>query len=552
MTSPAADSEAVPTHSCDVLVLGAGIAAHQAAIAAAKEGVNVTMVGYAKGASPYILGFNVPLDRAGGDSEHSFFADTLAGGYGIGDRALIRVLSSEAVAAFMELQKWGVPFESRHGQPVLRHLSGSRLPRSVFVKTGTGTAVLKALERQAEILGVKTHRGLRILRLLKSDGVVVGALAQDRSAQLCAFQARSTVLASGGIGQLYGGSTYPSDVVGDSYALALDVGARLIDMEFVQFEPTVVSYPASVSGMEMPTAMLGDGAVMTNSLGERFMCRYNPVGCERQIEKARMALHIQTEIDEGRGTPNGSVWFDATGLATECLHGYVTHHRRLVAAGIDPAREPVQVKPAAHSLMGGVKVDECCFSGVPGLYACGEAAAGPHGASRIAGNGATDAIVLSRVAGRNAAHALLSDSGSRFNEAVAHCSKRSPQRDAHRARECLAAVRGAMSSLVGMRRSGEGLRTALESLGRLGAEVACRWDGSVHNALLPVRNAAMVAYAITQSALMREESRGAHFRSDFPESSRDWHCSIQIQMQAAGQLVASIVARKYEQARERQ
>jgi aspartate oxidase len=526
-------------HSTDVLVLGAGIGAYQAAIAAAKTGVKVKIVGHAKGASPYILGFNAPLDVRGGDSPEKYFADTLEGGYHLGNRALIARLSREAEDAFCELQEWGVPFETRGGRPALRHLSGSRFPRSVFVKEGTGTAIHRALQRQADALGVERHLGLKIVRLVESQGSVIGALAKNQEGQLSGFRAGSTILALGGIGGLYDDSTYPTDVVGDSYALALDVGATLVDMEFVQFEPTVVTHPGAVKGMEMPTAMFGDGAIMLNAIGERFMCRYNPESCEKQIEKAKIALMIQTEIDEGRGTADGSVWFDATKLDSDCLKGYVAHYRRLVAAGVDPAREPVQIKPAAHSLMGGVKIDERCFSGVAGLFVCGEAAGGLHGASRIAGNGASDAIVLSRVAGRSAAQAQCACSQERFEQAMMAGIKRSVISDESLASEYLGSIRNTMSAFVGIRRSRSGLLQAMECLDHIRLKIAQHWDGSVLNVLNSVRNAAMVASAIAQSAQLREESRGAHFRRDFPDVDRSWQHSIEINFGPGGLLRAS-------------
>lgn len=537
----ASPSEAskVRFHATEVLVLGAGIGAYQAAIAAAKTGAKVKIVGHAKGASPYILGFNVPLDVAGGDSPDKYLADTLEGGYHLGNRALVARLSQEAEDAFEELRQWTVPFEMRDGRPALRHLSGSRFPRSVYVKGGTGTAIHRALQRQADALGVEAHLGLKIVRLVEVDGMVVGALARNREGHLVGLRAGSTVLALGGIGGLYDDSTYPTDVVGDSYALALDVGATLVDMEFVQFEPTVVTHPASVKGMEMPTAMFGDGAIMLNGAGERFMCRYNPQNCEKQIEKAKMALMIQAEIDGGRGTADGSIWFDATRLDAECLKGYVTHYRRLAAAGVDIARTPVQIKPAAHSLMGGVKIDERCYSTVPGLFVCGEAAGGLHGASRIAGNGASDAIVLSRVAGRNAAQSQCACSQEMFEQAalagITGCAVSEPPL----AGECLGRIRDTMSSLVGIRRSRSGLLEAVECLDRIRCEIDRRWDGSVLNPLNSARNAVKVAGAIAQSALLREESRGAHFRSDFPDMNPSWQRSIEITLAPGGALLAT-------------
>lgn len=521
-----------------MLVLGAGIAAYQAAIAAAREGAKVCMVGHAKGASPYIVGFNVAFATAG-DPACDFYEDTWRGGYMLGNRRLVQRLAEESEPTFRELQAIGVPFEMRDGRAALRHLSGSRRPRSVYVKTGTGVAIHKALLARAQSAGIDRHLSHRVLRLVPSGHGVAGAIASDRDGVLTGFLAGSTVLALGGIGGLYGDSTYPSDVVGDSYALALDVGATLVDMEFVQFEPTVVSEPLALRGMEMPTAMLGDGAIMKNGLGERFMCRYNPEGCEKQVEKARMALCMQTEIDEERGTPSGSVWFDATALSDECLRGYVNHYRRLMAAGIDPSRQPVEVRPAAHSLMGGVEIDHECFAGLPGLFACGETAGGLHGASRIAGNGASDAIILSRVAGLSAARAAQQPDQKQFVSSAQQFCRRAAAAQNVDESATLEAIRNAMSSLVGIRRSAGGLQLACDMLERLDAQIRTEHQDSVWAPTRRVRNAVLVASSIAKSALLRQESRGAHFRVEYPEMDPAWQCTLTARLDSSGSVTVS-------------
>ena len=523
--------------ACDVLVLGAGIAAYQAAIAARQAGAKVCLAGRAKGASPYILGFNVALPEAG-DSWQDHARDTLAGGYMLGQPALVSAMCSEAEATFRELAQWGVPFDTAGAAPALRHLSGSRRPRSVFVREGTGLAIHKALVRRADALGVQQCPGLRVLGLL-GEGEVAGALAVDPQGRPFAFHAASTVLAMGGLGGLYGGSTYPADVHGDSYALALEAGADLVDMEFVQFEPTVLCWPDAVSGMEMPTAMLGDGAIMTNRLGERFMCRYNPGDCEKQIEKARMALCIQSEIDAGRGTDHGGVWFDARHLDRRLIEGYVTHHRRLLSAGVDISQQPVHVRPAAHSLMGGVRVDPNFQSTTSGLFACGEAAGGLHGASRIAGNGASDAVITGRIAGRCAAAAVIRRrsyvaEGGEPQQALAREASEAP-------RAILQQVRACLSADVGIRRSGAGLQRAGEILDALSQQVSEQASGSPL-AWRDAGRAVLVAQSITRSALLRQESRGAHYRTDYPEASHRWAMAQAVHLGHKGEVVVSRLA----------
>lgn len=508
----------------DVLVLGSGIAGYQAAKAAARDGVSVMLAGLARGASPFVLGFNVCLENgASEDTIAQYYEDTFQGGYGIGSTMLVSTLAQEARVAFEELRSLGVPFETTGGGPAFRHLSGSKYPRSVYVKSGTGNAILEALARSVVQLGVKEQLGLRVVSLLKAGDRVCGALVFDKhTGELTAILAANTVLATGGIGRLYGDSTYPADISGDSYALALDAGATLIDMEFVQFEPTVVAVPEKVKGMEMPTAMMGDGAVLLNTRGERFMCQYNPGDCEKRIEKAKIALFIQSEIDEGRGTEAGAVYFDARGLSPECLQGYVTHYRRLLSAGVNPAITPVQVHPAAHSLMGGVHIDHRCHSGVDGLLVCGEAAGGVHGASRIAGNGASDVIVFGRVAGRYARQTLKPLTPAEINAATQHAEglfalAQRPSDDGPAWRH-LENIQRIMSTNVGIRRSGAALEEAVTQLRSTLVEIEEAWNGSPVHPLAGARRAALAGVAISHSAMVRTESRGAHFRTDFPET----------------------------------
>ncbi|TAN29100.1 MAG: FAD-binding protein [Castellaniella sp.] len=516
--------EAFDVVTSDVLVLGGGVAGYQAATVAARAGASVHLVARARGASPFILGFNASLAQgAPGDSAEQFYQDTFEGGYRLGDPSLIRTLAEQASIAFDELQHLGVSFESRDGRPALRHLSGSRFPRSVYVAKGTGNAILRVLVGEAKKSAVTEHSGLRVLALLKLDGRVWGALAADpRTGRSTVFLAANTVLAMGGIGGIYGDSTYPVDVEGGSYTLALDAGAVLRDMEFVQFEPTVVATPPGVRGMEMPTAMLGDGAVLKNTLGERFMCRYHPDGCEKQIEKARMALFIQKEIDEGRGTPEGAVYFDATVLSPDVLNGYVTHRQRLLKAGVDPQTQPVQVHPAAHSLMGGVRIDARCQSDVAGLLVCGEAAGGLHGASRIAGNGAADAITFGRLAGLSACADGMHPDDARRNQVMDLVRRLldgsgNAGEDEGMVQGYIDRVSTVMSTAFGIRRTRKAMEEGVRVLEAVYEEVLVQWTGSPFHPLARARGVTLVALAVARSALARNESRGAHFRTDYPE-----------------------------------
>ena len=516
----------------DVLVLGGGLAGYRAALAAKQAGVDVTITYRGRGASPYVTGFNVPLDCADTrDSPQVFFDDMVRGGYGLNDRRLVRALAEKSIDAFGELTNLGVKFaqgpsSAANGthKVLQRHLSGNTYPRSVYVPEGTGRAILSVLVAQARACGIHIIAGYKVVNLLRDGDEVVGALMWKPNAQnLIAIHARAVVVAMGGIGRLYSDSTYPADVSADAFGLAFDAGARLIDMEFVQFEPVVTVWPEACRGMEMPTAMLGEGAQLRNALGERFMLRYNPVSAERGIEKAKLALYIQQEIDEGRGFPEGGVLFDTTLLSVEQLEGYVTHCKRLRAAGFDPVRRAPLVAPAAHSIMGGVFIDDRGWSGVTGLYVGGEAAGGVHGASRLAGNGSSDTLVFGAIAGRSAAlelqhnkkHdwtlierqamvGLIASTGAKIG-AVSNFKD---------------AIRRILSRAAGIWRSRDPLLDGIDALGEItdSLERAAAANIAQTVTLIETRHMATVAEAILRAALARTESRGAHQRTDFREA----------------------------------
>jgi succinate dehydrogenase/fumarate reductase flavoprotein subunit len=515
----------------DVLVLGGGMAGYRAALAARARGADVLLAYRAKGASPYVIGFNTPIasmDPA--DSPEVFFEDVVKGGYQLNDRRLVRLLAEKSIEAFHELSAWGVPFaqgpdSATGGTRVLqRHLSGNRYPRSVFVPESTGGAILQIMNERAKLLGIHQIAGHKVVELLRDGDEVAGALLwKPHSRQLTAIYARSVVIAMGGLGRLYADSTYPADVSADAFGMALDAGARLIDMEFVQFEPVVTMWPEACRGMEMPTAMLGDGAHLLNNRGERFMLAHNPKLGERGIEKARLSLYIQREIDEGRGFPEGGVAFDATVLTDAQRESYVSHCRRLRAAGVELAYTAPIVAPAAHSMMGGVAVDGNGWSGVPGLYVGGEAAGGVHGASRIAGNGCSDTLVFGAIAGEGAARGMLPPRRRSWSAIETRAMEQLAFSDdgasVHEIQQLKQHMRESLAKAAGIWRSAPGLEaglTAFDSMRqRLGHMQAGSREAAVE--LGEARRMVEVGTTVLLAALTRTESRGAHQRTDFPE-----------------------------------
>jgi succinate dehydrogenase/fumarate reductase flavoprotein subunit len=535
----------------DVLILGGGLAGHRAAVAARSSGASVALAYHARGASPHIIGFNVPLgDADPRDNPDAYYEDMVRGGYALNERRLVRALADGAKTALAELDAIGVPFARNGNKFAQRHLSGNTYARSVYHPNGIGRLVLERLIGYCNEIGVQTYSGWRAIALLRDGADVVGALLAKRNTQeLLAIHAGATVLATGGIGAIYTDSTYPADVSADSCAFAYDAGATLIDMEFVQFEPTVVVHPEGCKGMEMPTAMFGDGAHLLNADGERFMFRYNPEHGEMQIEKARMSLCIQREIDEGRGLHDRSVLFDTTRIAPDRLESYVSHCRRLRASGLDPATGAPHVRPAAHSHMGGALIDQHTFTGVPGLFAAGEAAGGVHGASRIAGNGASDVIVFGGIAGRAAAGQRVDIAGRQWqhvhDQALQALRQAQGRNGELRPEKVRSAIGEIMLDAAGLYRNestlarGEARLDALQQ--RMEQGMAVDGLGDAVRAL-QAANMVLVARIIIAAARARRESRGAHQRTDFAaRDDANWLRHTGVSRDAAGAIALEAV-----------
>lgn len=513
----------------DVLVLGGGMAGLRAAVRARELGREVVLAYEGRGASPFIIGCNAPFAHAdAADSQEQYAKDVVAGGYGLSDKLLVQALARHATTGVRELVAIGAPIARDGERFKQRQLSGNWYPRSVYHPDGLGAQALPTLAAHATRLGVKALAGHRALRLLPANSQVCGAILRDqRSGEWRVVTARAVVLALGGLGRLYDDSTYPGDVAAASYALGYEAGAALVDMEFVQFEPLCTFTPEALKGLELPTSMLVEGACLLNSEGERFMFRYNTAWGEGRVEKARLSLCIQQEIDEGRGI-DGGILYDATRVPAAVVEGYARHCKRLRKAGIDPLKLRLPVRPAAHSQMGGLWIDKQAATSVPGLFAAGEAAGGLHGASRIAGNGGADALVFGDIAGASAAAMSSSpeadwrDAAQAAFEALGTVGSSRGTLDAEDAKS---RIRRSVSTGAGLYRTAEGLCASLDELVLLAAEVEgnCRVDSDLSrmNAVAAL-DMARVGQAVVAAALARTESRGAHQRRDFPEADEAW------------------------------
>lgn len=520
-----------PVREADVLVLGAGLAGLAAALEARRAGCDVLLAARhppGRSGNSILAACNLSGVFFPGDTEASFVRDTLRGGADIGEPALAGAAArgSRVLVAF--LRALGVSFLTRDGALLVRSNPGHSIPRTIAtVREGLPATVgglsltrplAEAAEREGVGFALGAARGLRV-----RGGRVVGARIDSPEGPIEAA-AGAVVLATGGAGRLYARSDNAADVTGDGLALAYRAGAELRDLEFVQFHPTVAVWP--IRGV-VPTTLFGEGAVLRNRLGERFLEHAAPGG-EAGVTRDAMSRAILREIAGNRGDagPGGAgVWLDLSGVAPEALQAYPEVWDALRRRGLDPRRQPVRVTPAAHFCMGGATVDAACATTVPGLFAAGEVTGGLHGANRLGGNALTEALVLGRIAGRSAAREALrggTPKGSRAGEAPAYV----PQDASGGQGVITQAVRELLWERAGIERSGEGLAQGLARW----RELAASGGGAWHE-VSPLA----VSRLLLEAALRREESRGAHFRRDFPAPGGGWHGSLRVRRGGGGE-----------------
>jgi len=387
----------------DVLIIGGGLTGIAAAYEIVKNtALQVDLIHCGGGASPYIHGFCIPVGE--GDSRELFFEDTMASGYGQSDPRLARALCENSSDLMPYFARLGLKLDEKDGQFSLLHSLGSTVPRIAGIENSTGPAMLRTLRKaMKDNPQYREHGKQRALELLKSGDRVIGARCFDLK-ENCFYDAyaRVVILASGGFCRMFPESTNSPDIGGDGCAMAFRAGAELTDMEFVQFEPSAAVWPPQVAGKGIVTTMFYEGAVLRGADGRRFMLEHSEKGeCVPKDVQSRL---IFKEIRDHGATPHGGVWFDATAVPEEKWQGpYLPYLNRYLACGIDLRKEPVEIAPAAHTSCGGVRIDETCRTGIPGLIACGEVAGGLHGANRLGGNAGLETMVFGRIAGQTAA-----------------------------------------------------------------------------------------------------------------------------------------------------
>jgi succinate dehydrogenase / fumarate reductase flavoprotein subunit len=525
------------TRPCNVLVIGSGGAGFRAAIAACHAGVDVVVISKRNRLDAHTVlaagGINAALGTVDPeDSWQQHFADTMREGYYLSDPRVVEIMTSEAPAAINELADWGCPFaRTSDGRLDQRYFGAHTFRRTCYAGDHTGRAVLSTLADQAQKLGIPVIEDQYVSRLLTADNECFGAVAFDlHTGNRTVFEADAVVLCGGGHTRIWRRSSSRRDEnYGEGMWLAYEAGARLMDMELVQFHPTGMLLPEEAAGTLVTEAVRGEGGRLYNAQGERFMERYDPERMELS-SRDRIALANYTEIKDGRGGPNGGVFLDVTHLSKDViLEKLPRMYRQFVEYQmLDIAKEPMEVAPTAHYSMGGIAVDPPTHaSEVGGLYAAGECTAGLHGANRLGGNSLVETLVFGRRAGEAAARfSLERQSQLRSRQAIDEASA-DLDRLIHNGTELSRAlqreVRNLMWEHCGVVREATDMGRALGLLDEVrsalpSVDVRPSEEGWGDLAqILDLQAMLVTAEATLRGAISREETRGAHIRSDFPE-----------------------------------
>jgi succinate dehydrogenase / fumarate reductase flavoprotein subunit len=559
----------------DVLVIGAGGAGLRAAIAAAEAGVSVALV------CKSLLGKAHTVMAEGGiaaalanvderDDWKVHFADTLRGGQYVNNWRMAELHAREAPERVRELEAWGAVFDrTPDGRILQRNFGGHRYPRLAHVGDRTGLEMIRTLQDRVVALGVTVHMECTITALLKDGDHIAGAFGYEREhGRFLVLGAPAVIVATGGIGRAYKITSNSWEGTGDGHALAYRAGATLIDMEFVQFHPTGMIWPPSVQGILVTEGVRGEGGILLNNKRERFMFSDIPENYRSQtadseeegwrytqgdknarrppelLTRDHVARCIRREVREGRGSPHGGVFLDISWISKNLKNAEEHIKRKLPSmyhqfkelADIDITKEPMEVGPTTHYVMGGVLVDaDTQMSSVPGLFAAGECAAGINGANRLGGNSLSDLLVFGKLAGDHAAAFVQGLAGKRpapdptqieaAERAAVEPFERHDGEPPYAVQRDLQAL---MQDNVGIVRTAEEMSHALDGIRELRARAARTavtgnrdYNPGWHT-VLDVQNLLDVAEAITRSALERTESRGGHYREDFPNKDAEW------------------------------
>jgi len=530
------------THEHDVLIIGAGGAGLRAAIEALAAGARVGLV------CKSLLGKAHTVMAEGGiaaamgnvdksDDWRTHFCDTMRGGKFLNNWRMAQLHAQEAPERVRELEQWGALFDRTESGDILqRAFGGHSFKRLCHVGDRTGLEMIRTLQDRGVQQGIDVYMECTITRLLKDGDSIAGAFGYWReTGRFVVFRAKAVVIATGGIGKAYKITSNSWEYTADGMAIAYEAGADLLDMEFVQFHPTGMVWPPGVQGLLVTEAVRGEGGILRNKNGERFMEKHDPKRMELSTRDV-VARAIYTEVREGRGTPHGGAYLDISHKPAEYVKKKLPsmYHQFKELADVDITAGPMEVGPTCHYMMGGIRVDaETAQSTVSGLYAAGEAAAGLHGANRLGGNSLSDLLVFGKRAGKAAAEfARSAPSGAIDSSQIAAAEREMlapfERNDGEYPYEIHRDLQETMQSLVGIFRNEDDLRRALEHLQQFKPRLAqVRIDGSRMfnpgwHLTRDLRSMLLISEAVTRSALARQESRGAHSRIDHAKLDDLW------------------------------
>ena len=569
-TEPTA--ETLERHQYDVIVIGAGGSGLRAAIAAHEGGAKVAVV------CKSLLGKAHTVMAEGGiaaamgnlwpeDNWQVHFRDTMRGGKMLNNWRMAQLHAQEAPERVLELEDWGALFDrTEDGLISQRDFGGHRYARLAHVGDRTGLEMIRTLQQRAVQLGIDVFMECTITDLLKSDGKIAGAFGYWReTGSFIAFEAPAVILATGGIGKSFKVTSNSWEYTGDGHAMALRAGAKLINMEFVQFHPTGMVWPPSVKGLLVTESVRGDGGILKNSEGKRFMFDYipeffkaetadNEAEADRWYEDKKnnrrppellprdeVARAINSEIKAGRGSEHGGVYLDIASRRTpEFIKKRLPsmYHQFKELADVDITAEPMEIGPTCHYVMGGVEVEpDTEMSGVEGLYAVGECSGGMHGSNRLGGNSLSDLLVFGKrsgdaaaayVAGLAGARPALSDADLETAQELALSPFEQAGTGTENPYTVQSELQQTMNDLVGIIRTRAELEKSLEEIEKfkeraknLAVSGDRRYNPGWHLAI-DLRNMLLVSECIAKAALEREESRGGHTRDDHPGFAEKW------------------------------
>jgi succinate dehydrogenase flavoprotein subunit len=536
------NTQEYPTFETDVIVIGAGGAGLRAAIEAAAQGARVTLI------CKSLLGKAHTIMAEGGmaaavgsvdprDDWKMHFRDTMFGGKYLNNWRMAELHAKEAPSEIVNLEQWGAVFDRNdEGGVMQRIFGGHTYRRLVQVGDRTGLELIRTLQDRAVALKLQVFMEHTVTKLLLRDGKICGVAGYEREwGKFKVWKAPSVIIASGGIGRIYSVTSNSWEGTADGQAIALAAGAELMDMEFIQFHPTGMVWPQSVRGILVTEAVRAEGGLLTNSKGERFMERYDPKRMELSTRDV-VARSIYTEVAEGRGSPHGGAFLSIAHKPAEFIKKKLPsmYMQFMEFAKVDITKEPMEVYPTTHYVMGGVRVDaETAATNIPGLFAAGEASAGLHGGNRLGGNSLSDLVVFGRRAGLAASQyalGLTQRPEPEMSEIIkAEQEMLQPFELATGENPFMVQedLQDMMMTNVGVFRTEERLQEALrliqpikERAARMRATGSRLYNAMWHTAL-DVKHSVAIAETIILSALLRKESRAAHSRVDFPETSKE-------------------------------